>query len=789
MRVYDKLQDRFISVTKLGVQRGDTTCNRDTTFVFMDRLFAAHLYIFDGGQWPCGAPAVGLDVLLTECGASRGAGVLVFASLIDDSSASEPVDTWWVFDIDEAEERRSLLDANDNHQQTFKTRKKQFASLWLSKARVVKGEKEFYILDDNQFLLAALARTAALKASEPRHGSPRRMRHADAADGAVAGDTAAKEAEAGSSSVAEKIAADEAATEAAAAEAAAAKAAVAEAEEEAKVNDWVNARVNEGAQARPPPTEVVAAAQADNAAGEQLLPPPPPVAEVLPAGATVCWVVYLSEGPWYQTTWGEIQHYRLYNPDHDFVVSMFAAAANGTAQEALSHGTACYVSSLPQPCAEKVAADKAAEEAATKEAASKEAAAKEAAAKEAAAKEARRVGEQAYARRQSARTHASSTAAGAAAGVVPRLPKQPKPKPTPGAAAAAAPVLLPVGLAMPDPKSTPAAAAPAAVGEVKPEHTGGVKSERVSRQLGYKASQLAAALRELLKKPEAAAEELVEARKQFTSFLTQPGYTPSRNSARLYDILLEEASQHPLLAAADALQAHTAASLAAATPAPVPPPPGHLEGSMMTMLNAAAVAALEPIATQAAEAARAAIASQGAAHRPLLPSCKHPNPTCYPNPTSSPHRPSPHAPDELRALLKDNMEAHAKLAASFSFPSTAPMASSFSATSTSGCSSTPVGEKPLAAPSPPVELRAAPAACSPALPGNMVVAHPRSTLQQQIIDARARQAELATRKRLREQEEEQERAAAAAVKRVREQQEEAEAAARVARLEVLAASQ
>ena len=371
---------------------------------------------------------------------------------------------------------------------------------------------------------------------------------------------------------------------------------------------------------------------------------------------------------------------------------------------------------------------------------------------------------------------------------MPRLPKQPKPKPTPGAAAAAAPVLLPVGLAMPDPKSTPAAAAPAAVGEVKPEHTGGVKSERVSRQLGYKASQLAAALRELLKKPEAAAEELVEARKQFTSFLTQPGYTPSRNSARLYDSLLEEASQHPLLAAADALQAHTAASLAAATPAPVPPPPGHLEGSMMTMLNAAAVAALEPIATQAAEAARAAIASQGAAHRPLLPSCKHPNPTCYPNPTSSPHRPSPHAPDELRALLKDNMEAHAKLAASFSFPSTAPMASSFSATSPSGCSSTPVGEKPLPAPSPPVELRAAPAASSPALPGNMVVAHPRSRLQQQIIDARACQAELATRKRLREQEEEQERAAAAAVKRVREQQEEAEAAARVARLEVLAAS-
>ena len=122
MRVYDKLQDRFISVTKLGVQRGDTTCNRDTTFVFMDRLFAAHLYIFPGGQWPCGAPAVGLDVLLPSCGASRGAGVLVFASLIDDSSASEPVDTWWVFDIDEAEERRSLLDANDNHQQTFKTR-------------------------------------------------------------------------------------------------------------------------------------------------------------------------------------------------------------------------------------------------------------------------------------------------------------------------------------------------------------------------------------------------------------------------------------------------------------------------------------------------------------------------------------------------------------------------------------------------------------------------------------------------------------------------------------------
>ena len=115
---------------------------------------------------------------------------------------------------------------------------------------------------------------------------------------------------------------------------------MAEAEEEAKVNDWVNARVNEGAQARPPPTEVVAAAQADNAAGEQLLPPPPPVAEVLPADATVCWVVYLSEGPWYPTTWGEIQQYRLYAPDHDFVVSMVAAAANGTAQEALSHGTA-----------------------------------------------------------------------------------------------------------------------------------------------------------------------------------------------------------------------------------------------------------------------------------------------------------------------------------------------------------------------------------------------------------------------------------------------------------------
>jgi hypothetical protein len=70
----------------------------------------------------------------------------------------------------------------------------------------------------------------------------------------------------------------------------------------------------------------------------------------------------------------------------------------------------------------------------------------------------------------------------------------------------------------------------------------------------------------------------------------------------------------------------------------------------------------------------------------------------------------------------------------------------------------------------------------------MVVAHPRSTLQQQIIDARARQAELATRKRLREQEEERECAAAMAVKRVREQQEEAEAAASVARLEVLAAS-
>jgi hypothetical protein len=71
----------------------------------------------------------------------------------------------------------------------------------------------------------------------------------------------------------------------------------------------------------------------------------------------------------------------------------------------------------------------------------------------------------------------------------------------------------------------------------------------------------------------------------------------------------------------------------------------------------------------------------------------------------------------------------------------------------------------------------------------MVVAHPRSRLEQQIIDAKACQAELATRKRLREQEEEQARAAAAAVKRVREQQEEAEAAARLARLEVLAASQ
>ena len=140
--------------------------------------------------------------------------------------------------------------------------------------------------------------------------------------------------------------------------------------------------------------------------------------------------------------------------------------------------------------------------------------------------------------------------------------------------------------------------------------------------------------------------------------------------------------------------------------------------------------------------------------------------------------------------------AHTKIDASSRFafpattsgPSTAPMASSFSATSPSGCSSTPVGEKPLPAPSPPMELRAAPAGASPALPGNMVVAHPRATLQQQIIDARARQAELATRKRLREQEEERERAAAMAVKRVREQQEEAEAAASVARLEVLAAS-